>query len=113
MFCPGEILCDSAVYHNIQSRMASLEVDGKTIEVQDGSSTKEALEAAGMEITTLPSSEGHFMPCQTGGCCACAVDVDGKLQPACGLKSFSEDRTEKGHLLCHPAAAEPFDFFLR
>jgi ferredoxin len=81
--------------------------------VPDGPSIKEALEAAGMEITTLPSSEGHFMPCQTVGCWACAVNVDGKLQPACGLKSFSEDRTEKGHLLCLPAAAELIDFFLR
>ena len=83
IFHQGEILYDAAVYHRIQSRMASIEVDGKTIEVQDGSSIKEALMAAGMKITTLSSSEGHYMPCQTGGCWACAVNVDGKLQPVC------------------------------
>jgi pyruvate formate lyase activating enzyme len=63
--------------------MASVEVDGKTVEVPDGSSIKEALEAMGIEVTMFPSSEGHFMPCQTGGCWACAVNVDGELQPAC------------------------------
>lgn len=32
MFYPGEILYDDAIFHNIQSRMPSIEVDGKTIE---------------------------------------------------------------------------------
>jgi pyruvate formate lyase activating enzyme len=63
--------------------MASIEVNGRLVEVPDGCSIKEALEALGIEITMFPSDEGHFMPCQTGGCWACAVDVDGKLQPAC------------------------------
>jgi pyruvate formate lyase activating enzyme len=83
MFYPGEILYDAAIYYKIQSRMASIKVDGEIIDVLEGSSIKEALEAAEMEITTLPSSEGHYMSCQTGGCWACAVNVDGKLQPAC------------------------------
>jgi pyruvate formate lyase activating enzyme len=63
--------------------MISIEVDGRPVKVPEGSSIKEALEALGFEITMFPTDEGLFMPCQTGGCWTCAVDVDGELRPAC------------------------------
>jgi pyruvate formate lyase activating enzyme len=66
--------------------MASIEVNGISAEVPEGSSVKDALVALGFEITMFPSDEGLFMPCQTGGCLSCAVDVDGELQRACVSK---------------------------
>ena len=48
--------------------MASIEVDGIAVEVPEGSSVIEALEALGFQITMIPSDPGLFMPCQTGGC---------------------------------------------
>jgi hypothetical protein len=63
--------------------MASIEVDGESVEVNEGSSLKEALEALGFEITLFPSQEGFFVPCQMGGCWACALDIDGHLLPGC------------------------------
>ncbi len=66
--------------------MASIEVNGISVEVPEGSFVKEALEALGFEIAMFPSDEGVFMPCQTGGCLSCAVDIDGELRPACVSK---------------------------
>ena len=63
--------------------MISIEVDGKSAEVPEGCSVKEALEILGFEITMFPSTEALFMPCQTGGCGSCALDIDGQLTPAC------------------------------
>jgi pyruvate formate lyase activating enzyme len=66
--------------------MASIEINGIAVEVPEGSSIKETLEALDFEITIFPSDEGLFMPCQTGGCWSCAVDIDGELRPACVSK---------------------------
>lgn len=66
--------------------MASIEVNEISLEVPEGSSVKEALEALGFEITMFPSDEGLFMPCQMGECLSCAVDIDGELRPACVSK---------------------------
>jgi len=63
--------------------MISIEVDGKSAEVPEGCSVKEALQILGFEITMFPSTEALFMPCQTGGCGSCALDIDGQLTPAC------------------------------
>lgn len=81
--------------------MASIEVDGKSVEVSEGSSVKEILEDLGAEISMFPSEAGLFMPCQTGGCWACALNIDGQLKPACvnvvhhGMKI----RTDTGGLI--------------
>jgi len=63
--------------------MISIEVDGRAVKVAEGCTIKEALESLGFEIALHPAEKGLFMPCQTGGCWACAVDVDGSLAPAC------------------------------
>lgn len=63
--------------------MVSIEVDGQSMEVQEGTSIKQVLEALGFQITMFPSDPGLFMPCQTGGCWSCALDIDGELRPAC------------------------------
>ena len=66
--------------------MISIEVDGKAVQVAEGGTIKEALEALGFQATLFPPEKaetGLFMPCQTGGCWACALDVNGSLAPAC------------------------------
>ncbi len=63
--------------------MALIEVDGQSMEVLEGTSIRQVLEALGFQITMLPSDPGLFMPCQTGGCWSCALDIDGELRPAC------------------------------
>lgn len=63
--------------------MALIEVDGKSAEVPEGCSVKEALEMLGFEITMFPSPVALFMPCQTCCCWSCALDIDGQLKPAC------------------------------
>jgi pyruvate formate lyase activating enzyme len=68
--------------------MISIEVDGKSAEVPEGCSIKEALELLGFEISMFPSPEALFMPCQTGGCWSCAQDIDGQLKPACISKVY-------------------------
>ncbi|MDD1753549.1 MAG: radical SAM protein [Methanotrichaceae archaeon] len=63
--------------------MALIEVDGQSLEVPEGTSIKQLLEDLGFQITMFPSDPGLFMPCQTGGCWSCALDIDGALRPAC------------------------------
>ena len=54
----------------------------------EGCSVKEALEMLGFEINMFPSPEALFMPCQTGGCWSCSLDIDGQLKPACSSKVY-------------------------
>ena len=63
--------------------MTTIEVDGRRIEVPSGFSVKEALEKLGYDTTMYPSDKGLFMPCQVGGCWACALEIDGEAIPAC------------------------------
>lgn len=63
--------------------MALIEVDGISTEAPEGSSIIQALKNLGFRISVFPADEGLFMPCQMGGCWACAMDIDGQLRPAC------------------------------
>ncbi|MCJ7444874.1 MAG: 2Fe-2S iron-sulfur cluster-binding protein [Methanotrichaceae archaeon] len=63
--------------------MAIIEVNGISQEVDTGITVKRALESLGYRINKFPENQGLFMPCQTGGCWACAMKIDGELSPAC------------------------------
>jgi len=63
--------------------MTTIEVDGRSIQVPSDLSVKEALEVLGFSIAMHPSDKGLFMPCQVGGCWACALEIDGAHRPAC------------------------------
>lgn len=63
--------------------MVLIEIDGKSLDVPEGSTIKQALEAFGFQITMFPTDSEIFMPCQTGGCWACAAEIDSRLEPAC------------------------------
>jgi pyruvate formate lyase activating enzyme len=63
--------------------MTSIELDGTSRQVPGGITVKEALESLGFEIAKFPTDPGLLMPCQTGGCWTCALEIDGQLRPAC------------------------------
>ncbi len=58
-------------------------VDGLPFEVPGNVTVKKALETLGMVFHRFPKSTNLFAPCETGGCYACAVLVDGELRPSC------------------------------
>jgi formate dehydrogenase major subunit len=64
--------------------MINLTVDGKNIEVEEGSTVLEAAEAAGLYVPTLCH---HPQLTPYGGCRLCMVEVEGArtLQPSCTL----------------------------
>ncbi len=64
--------------------MIKLTIDGKTIEVREGTTVLEAAEAAGLYVPTLCH---HPQLTPYGGCRMCMVDVEGArtLQPSCTL----------------------------
>jgi formate dehydrogenase major subunit len=64
--------------------MIKLTIDGKTIEVQQGTTVLEAAEAAGVYVPTLCH---HPQLTPYGGCRLCMVEVEGSrtLQPSCTM----------------------------
>jgi formate dehydrogenase major subunit len=64
--------------------MIKLTIDGKTIEVQEGTTVLEAAQAADIYVPTLCH---HPQLTPYGGCRLCMVDVEGArtLQPSCTL----------------------------
>lgn len=64
--------------------MIKLTIDGKTVEVQEGTTVLEAAEAADVYIPTLCH---HSQLTPYGGCRMCMVEVEGSktLQPSCTL----------------------------
>ena len=76
--------------------MTTIEVDGRRIEVPSGSPVKEALERLGYNISMHPADKGLFMPCQVGGCWACALEIDGESRPACTTQVQEDMRIRTG-----------------
>ncbi len=64
--------------------MATITIDGKTLDVPDGTTVLRAAQAAGIDIPTL-CDHPHLTP--YGGCRLCLVEVEGArtLQPSCTL----------------------------
>lgn len=60
-----------------------IELDGKAVEVPEEGTVDKALQSLGYPISKFPGDPGLFMPCQTGGCWSCALNIDGRLAPAC------------------------------
>lgn len=69
--CPYEAI---RMVEKKREREIEIEVDGKNFKVPEYITVKEALNIIGYEI---------FAPCGVGGCWSCAVEVEGKIRPAC------------------------------
>lgn len=78
----------------------SIEVDGKASEVPEECTVSQALQFLGYPISSFPGDPGLFMPCQTGGCWSCALDIDGQLAPACitPIRQGMSIKTDAGSL---------------
>jgi pyruvate formate lyase activating enzyme len=57
---------------------------------------KKALEMHGYHFSRFPHQERFFAPCETGGCHACAVLVNGEPQPCChtAVASYQNIKTQ-------------------
>ncbi len=58
-------------------------VDGEEYDVPRGITVKKALEILGFSFSRYPLEDSIFAPCETGGCWACAVIINGELRPSC------------------------------
>jgi pyruvate formate lyase activating enzyme len=65
------------------AKKVSIEIDGRSLQVQKGITIKRALQQFGNKISKYPEKDALFTPCETGGCWSCAVEVNGEFKPAC------------------------------
>ena len=87
--CPNNAL----VMENSEDVEYKVFLNGKKIKASG--TIKDALIKAGIEISKFPiknseESEKFFIPCGCGACCACMVEVDGKVTTACLTPLFDE-----------------------
>ena len=79
-------------------------VDEIAYEVIGRVTVKTALEKLGFCFEKFPVSDCFFSPCETGGCYACEMMIDGQITPAChtsvknGMKIETEVPLEKNPL---------------
>jgi len=71
------------VVDTVPRRQVTISVDGQPSSVPERVTVKRALELLGLEFGKFPGGTGVFAPCETGGCFACAMVVDGEVRPAC------------------------------
>lgn len=58
-------------------------INGQQVEVSKYQSVLQVLESLGFKITSYPDKNSIFVPCRTGGCYSCAVQINGELKPSC------------------------------
>lgn len=58
-------------------------VDEQSVSVPSKITIKAALESLGFQFSRFPNVSALFAPCQTGGCHACTVLVNGEPKPSC------------------------------
>jgi pyruvate formate lyase activating enzyme len=78
--CPHEAILPTRIE---PLGLVTITVDGSSFEVPGNVTVKKALESLGTVFDRYPNPKSLFAPCETGGCYACAVLVDGELQPSC------------------------------
>ncbi|MEM4035804.1 MAG: radical SAM protein [Fervidicoccaceae archaeon] len=78
--CPREARV--LVERGLEVELVPIAVDGAEVLVPEGVSLADALRAAGF-VFDPPGSKRPSLACGTGGCWACALLVDGRLERAC------------------------------
>ena len=79
--CPYEAV--QRIIDIIPRREIKILVDGKEFLVPERITVKKALELLGLEFGKFPNEAKIFAPCETGGCFACSLLIDGEPKPAC------------------------------
>jgi len=67
----------------VPRKQITISVDGEYFAVPERTTVKHALELLGLEFGKFPNETKIFAPCETGGCLACAMQIDEKTKPAC------------------------------
>jgi len=78
--CPNEAILSEV--HD-PKQWVVVTIDSQPVEVPRDITVKAAMESIGHHFTRYPEKQSLFAPCQTGGCYACSVVVDGELRPSC------------------------------
>ena len=78
--CPSKAFCKTS---EISKKEVNITINGIGIKVPKEITIKEALIRAGFAFSKDPTREDFFAPCETGGCYACAVIIDGQVKPSC------------------------------
>lgn len=81
MGCPNEAVV--RVADDSERRMVRVRVNGEGFHFPERITLKKALETIGYTFSKLPFEGGIYVPCETGGCFACAVFVDGRASQLC------------------------------
>lgn len=79
--CPNEAVV--RVVDNSDRRMVKVKINGESFHFPERITLRKALEMIGYTFSKLPFGEGIYAPCETGGCFACAVLVNGKVSQLC------------------------------
>lgn len=81
MACPHKAV--QRVRDTVPRKQVNINIDGTDFAVPERITTKRALELLGLEFSRFPESGSIFAPCETGGCFACAMTIDGEVKPSC------------------------------
>lgn len=79
--CPFEAI--KKVKDNREHELIRIYIDGRKHEVYDKITVKTALELSGFHFSRYPEIGKILAPCETGGCYACSLEINGTLKPAC------------------------------
>ncbi len=79
--CPNKAIIE--IPDQSDRKMVEISIDGAVHKVPEYITVKQALELLGFRFTKFPEKEALFSPCETGGCFACALIIDGELKPSC------------------------------
>ncbi|MFX0069370.1 MAG: radical SAM protein, partial [Candidatus Hodarchaeota archaeon] len=79
--CPFEAI--KKVRDNKEHRLIKIHIDGQEYEVFDKITVKTALELSGFAFAKYPEEGKLSAPCETGGCYACSLEINGEIKPAC------------------------------
>ncbi len=91
--CPNEAI---SMKERAEGKEVKIKVDGENFSVPERITVRKALELLGYEFSKFPREGDIFAPCEVGGCCSCAVEVNGEIKPSCvtGIKEGIEVTTE-------------------
>jgi pyruvate formate lyase activating enzyme len=79
--CPYKAV--QRVRDTIPRKQVKINIDGTEFAVPERITTKRALELLGLEFSRFPETNSIFAPCETGGCFACAMTINGEVKPSC------------------------------
>ena len=79
--CPYQAV--QRVRDTVPRKHVRITIDGTDFVVPERITVKRALEMLGLEFSRFPEDDKIFAPCETGGCFACSMAIDGVAKPSC------------------------------